>query len=73
MHAGQLASLRDVLDHYNKAPAAAAGVTELKPLHLDAVELDALEAFLRSLSGGVSVPVPLPRAAARGTLTGKDP
>jgi len=73
MHAGQLASLRDVLDHYNNAPAAAAGVTELKPLHLDAVELDALEAFLRSLSGGVSVPVPLPRAAARGALTGKDP
>ena len=52
MHAGQLATLTDVLDHYNRAPAAPAGHTELKSLKLNARELRQLEAFLRSLSGG---------------------
>jgi cytochrome c peroxidase len=54
MHAGQLATLGDVLAHYNRAPAAPSGHTELKPLKLDGKELAALEAFLRSLSGGVA-------------------
>lgn len=49
MHAGQFATLKDVLNHYNRAPAAPAGHTELKPLKLTAKELDQLEAFLRSL------------------------
>ena len=57
MHAGQFASLRDVLEHYNAAPAATVGHTELKPLHLSATELAQLEAFLRSLSGGVRSPL----------------
>jgi len=35
MHAGQLASLADVLQHYNRAPVAPAGHTELKPLKLN--------------------------------------
>jgi cytochrome c peroxidase len=52
MHAGQLASLADVLAHYNTAPAAPAGHTELKPLKLKARELRQIEAFLRTLSGG---------------------
>jgi len=52
MHAGQLATLADVLDHYNHAPAASAGHSELKPLHLKVQELRQLEAFLRALSGG---------------------
>ena len=56
MHAGQLASLADVLAHYNTAPAAPAGHTELKPLKLKARELRQIEAFLRTLSGGTIAP-----------------
>jgi cytochrome c peroxidase len=56
MHAGQLASLADVLDHYNRAPQAPAGHTELKPLKLKARELQQLESFLRTLSGGTTSP-----------------
>jgi cytochrome c peroxidase len=52
MHAGQVKSLREVLSHYNRAPKAAAGRTELHPLALDKVELEQLEAFLRTLSEG---------------------
>jgi cytochrome c peroxidase len=55
MHAGQKATLADVLAHYNAAPAAPAGHSELEPLGLSATELRQLEAFLRSLSGGVVV------------------
>jgi cytochrome c peroxidase len=53
MHAGQFATLRDVLDHYNRAPAAPEGHGELKPLHLSERELGQLQAFLRTLSGPV--------------------
>lgn len=55
MHAGQLATLSDVLAHYNRAPAAPKGHSELEPLNLDARELRQLEAFLRTLSGGTRV------------------
>jgi len=51
MDAGQFATLAEVLDHYNRAPAAPAGHTELKPLRLKGIELRQLEAFLRALSG----------------------
>jgi cytochrome c peroxidase len=51
MHAGQMASLSAVLDHYNRAPVAATGHSELRPLRLKASELRQLEAFLRTLSG----------------------
>jgi cytochrome c peroxidase len=56
MHAGQFATLAEVLEHYNRAPAAPAGHTELEPLGLSATELRQLEAFLRSLSGSLSAP-----------------
>jgi cytochrome c peroxidase len=56
MHAGQFATLSEVLDHYNRAPSAPAGTTELKPLRLSRTELGQLEAFLRTLSGGLSAP-----------------
>ena len=49
MHAGQFATLRQVLEHYNRAAPAPAGRTELKPLNLTPAELDQLEAFLRTL------------------------
>jgi cytochrome c peroxidase len=60
MDAGQFATLADVLDHYNRAPAAAIGHSELRPLGLKAVELRQLEAFLRTLSGPVVVSEPAP-------------
>jgi cytochrome c peroxidase len=56
MHSGQLATLAEVLDHYNRAPAAASGRSVLKPLHLTRDEAGQLEAFLRTLSGGVTAP-----------------
>ena len=47
--------LADVLDHYNRAPKAAAGHTELTPLGLNRGELRQLEAFLKTLTGPVLV------------------
>ncbi|MDP3720183.1 MAG: cytochrome c peroxidase [Acidobacteriota bacterium] len=51
MNAGQFATLEQVLDHYNRAPAAPAGHSELQPLRLKARELKQLEAFLHALTG----------------------
>jgi cytochrome c peroxidase len=56
MHAGQFQTLREVLDHYNRALVAPAGHSELKPLGLSEWELIQLEAFLHSLSGEVQAP-----------------
>jgi cytochrome c peroxidase len=56
MHAGQFARLSDVLAHYNQAPAAPDGHTELEPLKLNAQQLRQIEAFLRALSGGIAAP-----------------
>lgn len=53
MHAGQLASLQEVVEHYNRAPAAAAGHSELKPLRLSAGEVRDLAAFLGALSSPI--------------------
>lgn len=50
MHAGQLATLGDVIAHYDRAPAAPVGHSELTPLKLNARERAQLEAFLRTLS-----------------------
>ena len=62
MHAGQLGSLREVIDHYIKAPDAALGPdgmvhklginSELLPLQLTGQESQDLIAFLGALSGG---------------------
>ena len=56
MHAGQIATLAAVLRHYNQAPVAPAGQSEIKPLKLADQELSQLEAFLRTLS--VAAPSP---------------
>lgn len=53
MHAGQLATLAAVIDHYDQAPAAVAGHSELHPLRLSRAERRQLEAYLRSLSGSI--------------------
>ena len=49
MHAGQFASLTQVISHYDRAPKAPRGTSELKPLHLSALERRALVAFLMTL------------------------
>ena len=49
MHAGQFATLGEVLRHYNAPPAAPSGRSELMPLALTDRELNQLEAFLHSL------------------------
>lgn len=51
MHAGQFTTLTEVVEHYNNAPAAPAGHSEVQPLQLSAQERSQLEAFLRTLSG----------------------
>jgi cytochrome c peroxidase len=56
MHAGQFATLRDVLAHYDRAPAAPIGHSELEPLRLSQRDLERLEAFLRALSGPLTAP-----------------
>ena len=68
MHAGQFATLAEVLEHYNQAPAAPGGHSELRPLRLNAQELRQLEAFLRALSGGIDAPPEFLRAPARPPL-----
>jgi cytochrome c peroxidase len=62
MHAGQFATLEEVLVHYNRAPAAPIGRSELKPLGLTAREIAQIVAFLHSLSGGVTAPAELLQA-----------
>ena len=56
MHAGQLATLEQVVAHYSEAPAAPSGHSELKPLHLSQSEQRELVAFLRTLSGPIVAP-----------------
>jgi cytochrome c peroxidase len=50
MHKGQMATLREVLEHYDEAPSAMIGHNEAKPLGLSGRELDQLEAFLGTLA-----------------------
>jgi cytochrome c peroxidase len=49
MHAGQFATLAQVLEHYNSAPEAPKGHSELEPLALTSEEMAALAAFLETL------------------------
>ena len=50
MHAGQLETLREVIEHYDRAPRAPFGKSELKRLKLSATERRQIEAFLETLS-----------------------
>jgi cytochrome c peroxidase len=54
MHAGQIATLDDVVRHYANAPKAVVGQTERKPLPLSGQEVADLVNFLGTLSGPVS-------------------
>ncbi|MFP5406081.1 MAG: cytochrome-c peroxidase, partial [Gammaproteobacteria bacterium] len=63
MHAGQFATLEDVIDHYARSPVAAIGHSELsrpgeahperKPIQLTEAEVTELAAFLRALNGPI--------------------
>ncbi len=50
MHAGQMASLDEVVRHYARAPEAAAGHSELKPVRLSDSEVADVVAFLGTLN-----------------------
>jgi cytochrome c peroxidase len=50
MHAGQIATLEDVVRHYSTAPEAPAGHSELERIDLTPAEQSQLVAFLRALS-----------------------
>lgn len=65
MHAGQFATLKEVAEHYNRAPAAPRGHSELKPLGLSDIEVNQLVAFLATLDGGVSAEPKWLQAPAR--------
>lgn len=54
MHKGQIASLMEVLRHYNQAPDAMIGHNEAKPLELSARELHQLETFLKTLTAPIT-------------------
>jgi cytochrome c peroxidase len=56
MHNAVYDTLPAVLEHYNRAPAATVGTSELKPLHLSESELRQLEAFLQTLAAPVNAP-----------------
>ena len=69
MHAGQIGTLAEVLDHYNRAPEAPAGHSEIRPLGLSPGEIAALEAFLRSLDEEASPAEPRLAANAEAART----
>jgi hypothetical protein len=59
MHAGQFATLEDVVRHYATSPPAALGHSELahperKPIRLSESEINDLVAFLGALSSPIS-------------------
>ena len=54
MHAGQFATLEEVLNHYNTAPKAPAGHSELEPLHLSQTQIEQIIAFLKTLDSPVT-------------------
>ena len=49
MHAGQIETLDDVVDHYARAPASEDGHSEVNPLTLSERERKELVAFLKTL------------------------
>jgi cytochrome c peroxidase len=60
MDAGQFATLEEVVAHYDRAPRAPLGTTELHPLTLSAAERRQLVAFLRALDAApVATPASL--------------
>lgn len=55
MHAGQVATLEEALEHYRRAPRAPAGKSELRNTGITSREAAQLAAFLRALRSEVVV------------------
>lgn len=64
MRDGSQPTLDDVTWHYRNRPAARTGVTELEEFTITATEFEQLEAFLRTLEGGVDAPAKYLKAPA---------
>lgn len=62
MHAGQFATLQEVLRHYNHPPISVIGHNELEPLGLTDRQMAQIISFLKALSGGVDAPQELLKA-----------
>ncbi len=56
MHAGQFATLTQVIAHYRDAPKAPLGTSEIKPLSLTNQEMLELEMFIKSLNAPIDAP-----------------
>jgi cytochrome c peroxidase len=54
MDAGQFSTLEEVLHHYNTAPEAPAGHSELEPLHLSEEQIAQIIAFLKTLDSPIN-------------------
>ena len=54
MHGGQIETLTEVIEHYNRAPLSLIGHNEAKPLSLSRFESRDLLAFLKTLGGPLS-------------------
>jgi cytochrome c peroxidase len=65
MDAGQFATLEEVVRHYNAAPAAETGHSELEPRGLSDDQVRQIVAFLGTLTGPAQMP-PFPTALLRG-------
>ncbi|MFQ5981956.1 MAG: cytochrome-c peroxidase [Woeseiaceae bacterium] len=68
MHKGQMATIAEVLDHYNRAPLAMIGHNEAKPLKLSRRELRQLERFLETLAAPLATPPEWLEGPARSAL-----
>ena len=55
MHDGQFSTLDEVLSHYNQAPDAPIGITDIVPLTFTPEQLDQLRRFLLTLGSPVNV------------------
>ena len=55
MHDGRFSTLVEVLSHYNQAPAASIGITDILPLKFTAEQLDQLRRFLLTLDSPVNL------------------
>lgn len=64
MDAGQFGTLEEVIAHYNMAPAAPDGHSEIVPLNLSQQEMDQLVAFLGTLTGPITMDDPAGMAAS---------
>lgn len=55
MHAGQMQTLAEIINQYNRAPLAMVGHNEAKPLGLSRKKREQLEAFLHTLNSPVAI------------------